>query len=177
MIALCMLRACYPFNLCDPMNWSLPGFSVHGIRQAGILQWIPMPSARRPSRPKDWTPASCLLHCRQVLYSQCHWDCPVVFSHSVIPATFFPSLSLWAHLCMSQGSLSPPTWIGDGETCNKRRLCFLACVTTFHFHNSPIGRAEWPHQIEESDLDLEGLDALAEIDSYNFSFQSSRKFG
>ena len=59
---------------------------------------------------------------------------------------------------MSQGSLFPPTWIGDGETCNKRRLCFLACVTTFHFHNSPIGRAEWPHQIEESDLDLEGLD-------------------
>ena len=27
-------------TLCDPMNWSLPGFSVHGIFQARILEWV-----------------------------------------------------------------------------------------------------------------------------------------
>ena len=29
----------YP-TLCDPMNCSLPGFSVHEIRQARILEWV-----------------------------------------------------------------------------------------------------------------------------------------
>ena len=27
-------------TLCDPMNCSLPGFSIHGIFQAGVLEWV-----------------------------------------------------------------------------------------------------------------------------------------
>ena len=27
-------------TLCDPMDWSLPGFSVHGIFQARVLEWV-----------------------------------------------------------------------------------------------------------------------------------------
>ena len=27
-------------NLCDPMDCSLPGFSVHGIFQARVLEWL-----------------------------------------------------------------------------------------------------------------------------------------
>ena len=27
-------------TLCDPMDCSLPGFSVHGIFQARILEWV-----------------------------------------------------------------------------------------------------------------------------------------
>ena len=30
-------------TLCDPMNCSPPGSSVHGILQAGILEWLPCP--------------------------------------------------------------------------------------------------------------------------------------
>ena len=33
----------YP-TLSDPMDCSLPGFSVHGIFQAGVLEWVPLPS-------------------------------------------------------------------------------------------------------------------------------------
>ena len=29
--------------LCDPMDCSSPGFSVHGILQARVLEWVPMP--------------------------------------------------------------------------------------------------------------------------------------
>ena len=29
--------------LCDPMNCSLPGSSVHGILQASILEWVALP--------------------------------------------------------------------------------------------------------------------------------------
>ena len=30
-------------TLCDPMDCSLSGFSVHGIFQARVLEWIPSP--------------------------------------------------------------------------------------------------------------------------------------
>ena len=33
-------------TLCGPMDYSLPGFSVHGILQARILEWVAMPSSR-----------------------------------------------------------------------------------------------------------------------------------
>ena len=32
-------------TLCDPVDCSPPGFSVHGILQAGILEWVPFSSA------------------------------------------------------------------------------------------------------------------------------------
>ena len=31
-------------TLCDPINYSLPGFSVHGIVQTRILEWVPFPT-------------------------------------------------------------------------------------------------------------------------------------
>ena len=38
-------------TLCNPMNCSPPGFSVHGILQARILEWIAIPFCRGFSRP------------------------------------------------------------------------------------------------------------------------------
>ena len=36
-------------TLWDPMNFSLPGFSVHGILQARILEWVDIPFSRFPA--------------------------------------------------------------------------------------------------------------------------------
>ena len=47
-------------TLCDPMDCSLPGFSVHGISQARILEWVAISSSRGSSPPRDWTYISCL---------------------------------------------------------------------------------------------------------------------
>ena len=33
-------------TVCDPMDCSLPGFSVHGILQARMLEWVAMRSSR-----------------------------------------------------------------------------------------------------------------------------------
>ena len=44
--------------LCDPMDCSLPGSSVHGILQARILEWVAISFSRGPSRPRDWTRVS-----------------------------------------------------------------------------------------------------------------------
>ena len=56
-------------NLCDPMDYSLPGSSVHGILPAGILEWVAMPSSKGSSWPRDQTHLS-QVPCtsRQVLY-------------------------------------------------------------------------------------------------------------
>ena len=45
-------------TLCDPMDCSLPGASVHGIFQAGIPKWVAISFSRRSSRPRDWTRVS-----------------------------------------------------------------------------------------------------------------------
>ena len=42
-------------NLYDPVDCSLPGFSVHGILQARILESVAMHFSRESSRPRDWT--------------------------------------------------------------------------------------------------------------------------
>ena len=36
-------------TLCDPIDGSPPGLSVHGILQARILEWVAMPSCSRSS--------------------------------------------------------------------------------------------------------------------------------
>ena len=46
--------------LCDPMDCSLPGSSVHGILQARILEWVATPFSRVLSCPKDQTRVSCI---------------------------------------------------------------------------------------------------------------------
>ena len=51
-----------PWTTCSP-----PGFSVHGIFQARLLQWVAIPSSRESSPPRDRSNL-CLLHCRRFLY-------------------------------------------------------------------------------------------------------------
>ena len=46
--------------LCDPMDCSLPGSSVHGVFQAIVLEWIAISFSRGSSQPRDWTRVSCI---------------------------------------------------------------------------------------------------------------------
>ena len=45
--------------LCNPMDYSLPNCSVHGILQARFLEWVAISSSRESSWPKDRTYVSC----------------------------------------------------------------------------------------------------------------------
>ena len=62
------MRAKSFLTLCNPMDCSPLGSSVHGILQERILEWVTMLSSRE-SWPRDRTHASCV-SCsgRQVLY-------------------------------------------------------------------------------------------------------------
>ena len=45
-------------TLCNPMDCSLPGSSVHGIFQAIVLEWIAISFSRESSQPRDQTRVS-----------------------------------------------------------------------------------------------------------------------
>ena len=45
-------------TLCNPIDCSSQGSSVHRILQARILEWVAMPSSRGSSRPRDQTHVS-----------------------------------------------------------------------------------------------------------------------
>ena len=46
--------------LCGPVDCSAPGFSVHGIFQARILEWVAISFSRGSSQPRDLTQVSCI---------------------------------------------------------------------------------------------------------------------
>ena len=47
-------------TLCDPMDCSLSGSSVHGIFQVRVLEWIAISFSRGYSQPRDWTQVFCI---------------------------------------------------------------------------------------------------------------------
>ena len=58
-------------TLCDPMDCSPPGSSVHGIYQARILEWVVISSFMRSFQPRNQTHISCISHIgKWILY---HW--------------------------------------------------------------------------------------------------------
>ena len=87
------LQSC--LTLCNPMDYSPPGFSVHGILQAGILEWIVMLSSGGSFWPRDQTHvsyASCIG--RHVLYHQWRLGSPIFRLPHCIPSWLGLNLSL-----------------------------------------------------------------------------------
>ena len=57
---VCVLVTQSCLTLCDPMDCSPPGSSVHGILQARILGWVAIPFSRGSSPPRDRTHVPCI---------------------------------------------------------------------------------------------------------------------
>ena len=53
-----MLVAQSCLTLCDPLDVSLPGFSVHGILQVRILEWVATSFSKESFQPRDQTQVS-----------------------------------------------------------------------------------------------------------------------
>ena len=65
-------------QLCDPMNCSLPGCSVHGISQATILLWgwhFLLQGIFPTQGSNPWLLPH-ILHCRWILYHWATWKAP-----------------------------------------------------------------------------------------------------
>ena len=61
--------------LCNTMDCSLPGFSVHGIFQTRRLEWVAISFSRGSSRPRDRTCVFCIG--RQILTQESNQKCLV----------------------------------------------------------------------------------------------------
>ena len=86
-------------TLCDPMNCSLLGTSVHGIFQARILDWVAIAFSKGYSRHRDQTRIAYISHIgMQILYYECQPGKP-----SISKGTYLPGLSWvterWVDLC------------------------------------------------------------------------------
>ena len=51
-VCVCLVAQWCP-TLCNPLDCSLRGSSIHGILQARILEWVAMPFSRGSSQPRD----------------------------------------------------------------------------------------------------------------------------
>ena len=67
-LTCCVVLSLSHVWLCDLMDCSPPGSSVHGILQVRILERLATSSSRGSSRSRDWSRVSCIG--RWILY---HW--------------------------------------------------------------------------------------------------------
>ena len=58
--ACCCLVAKSCPTFCDPMDYSPPSLSLHGIFQTRILEWVATSFSRGSSWPRDWTQSPAL---------------------------------------------------------------------------------------------------------------------
>ena len=75
---VCDMYVCSVESDCDPMNYSIPGSSAHGIFKARVLQCVAISFSRGSSCPRDGTHVSCISGIgRQILYNCATWEaCP-----------------------------------------------------------------------------------------------------
>ena len=125
-------------TLWDPMDCSLTGFSVHGIFQARMLEWVTISFSRRSSRPRDWTWVFRIVGRCFTIWATSYWKillCSVQISSVLLfsPVRLFEThgleharlpclsptprvysdscpLSWWCHPTISSSSPSPPTF-------------------------------------------------------------------
>ena len=82
-LSLCM-HACSVTHscpiLCGPLDCSLPGFSVHGILQVRILEWVAIPFSRGSSQPRNQTGVTCIGW--RILHYSTIWGARFLMKHS-----------------------------------------------------------------------------------------------
>ena len=109
----CFLVAKSCLTLCDPMDGSLPGSSVHGILQARILEWVAVFPSRGSSCPRGWTWVSCIaggyftsVMGKSPLFAPRPWCAfePFVFAQILAVMWLSPSL------CQGMRPLLPSLW-------------------------------------------------------------------
>ena len=97
-------------TLCDPMDCSLPGSSLHGILQARVLEWVAISSSRGSSQPRDQTrvshiPGIKVFSNKLVVFIR--WPKYCSFSFSISPSNEYLKLEdlNWFDLLAVQGAL------------------------------------------------------------------------
>ena len=70
-------------NSFDPMDYTAPDSSVHGILQPRILEWVAIPFSRGSSGTRDWTLVSCITGRFFTIWApgNCHFESSILWIH------------------------------------------------------------------------------------------------
>ena len=79
-VCVCCVCVQLCLTLCNPMDCSLPGSSVHGIFQVRILEWAAISPSKESSHSRDWFCVSCV-SCigRWILYLCTTWKAHSIY--------------------------------------------------------------------------------------------------
>ena len=107
-------------NSCDPMDYSPPGSSVHGILQARILEWVSISFSRGSSQPRNrawvfciagrfftnWAIREAVIQGKQTKEKKNHlwnlWELNWIYLQAGILE--------WVSISFSRGSSQPRDW-------------------------------------------------------------------
>ena len=111
-------------TVCNPMDYSPSGSSVHGILQARIVKWVAISSSRGSSRPRD---------CNHISYVSCigRW---VLYHY---PHLYLVVKGKSSHLL----SWFPPLPKSDPkascyDNCNICHKCWGSQAQPYYFHSN-----------------------------------------
>ena len=80
--------------VCDPMDCSLPGSSVHGIIPERILEWVAISSSRGSSWPRGQTHISCISCAVGRFFTTSDtWEALVILNTRTYFLIFFPRIN------------------------------------------------------------------------------------
>ena len=125
----CMLSC---VQLCDPMDCSQPGSSVHGISQARILKWVAISYSKGSSQPRDRTHVSYVsyvscISCDSCIGRQILYHCPTWEAHGFLSAypvgrecSQQPAVQIFTHNYRAPGL---PWWLSGKESACQCRRC------------------------------------------------------
>ena len=120
-------------TLCDPVDCSPPGSPVHGILQAGILEWVAISFSRGSSRPKDRTQVSRIAGRLFNLWATrgfCHTTMQISCNYTHIPSL----QSLTPFLPSHPSSLSQTARLGSPcHTATSHQLSILHLIVYIHW--------------------------------------------
>ena len=128
---LCLVAKFY-ITLCNPMHWSPPDSSVHGVSQARILEWIVFPSPGDLLDP-GIEPMSFALQVDSLLLS--HKGSPLVVSKWSLWLSYVFCVSTFAGLWVgfsSQGSIMVQWWMLNLESWEVSFICLCFYVLVFN---------------------------------------------
>ena len=90
---VCFLVTQLYLTLCDPMDCSPPGSSIHGIFQVKVLEWIAIGFSRGSSQPRDGTWVSRIVGRRFTVWANREL-CSFVEGYDILNIAIHPELQI-----------------------------------------------------------------------------------
>ena len=104
-------------TLCNPMDCSLPGSSLHGILQARVLEWVAISFSRGSSWPRDQTQVSRIPGKRFNLWATREAHQYIILSNLKYNI-FWPSLMVvWIRICLPMQGTWVQSSVHEDSTC------------------------------------------------------------